>query len=229
MPMPWSLTAISTIEPSVRVADGDAGVPGRVGDRVDEQVAQRGEQLPLVAVDEALARIARDELDVLAGRLRAHLVDGAPHEVVDVDHLGAGERVVALQPGQVDDVLHEMAEPRGLHLHALGEVAHLVGVVAGGEHGLGQQRQRAHRGLELVAHVRHEVAPDDVDAALLGEVVDEDEDRPGAEGGDADAQLEELPAQGWAPDPHLLLAGVAVVGDPLDQVGDVGDRHGSRG
>ncbi len=207
-------------------ADGDARVPGRVGDRVDEQVAQRGEQLALVAVDEPLAGIARDELDVLAARLRAHLVDRAPHEVVDVDHLGPGQRVVTLQAGQVDDVLDEVAQARGLHLHALGEVAHLVGVVAGGEHGLGQQRQRADRGLELVADVGHEVAPDDVDAALLGEVVDEDEDRPGAERGDADAQLEELPAEGWAPDPHLLLAGVTVVGDPLDQVGDVGDRHG---
>ena len=182
MPMPWSLTAISTMDPSVRVPTRDARVRGRVRDRVDEQVAQRREQLALVSVDEPLARVAGDELDVLAGRLGADLVDRAPHEVVDVDDLRAGERVVALQAGQVDDVLDEVAEAGRLHLHALREVAHLLGVVAGGRDGFGQQGERAHGGLELVADVGHEVAPDDVDTALLGEVVDQDEDRPGPQG-----------------------------------------------
>ena len=157
--------------------------------------------------------------------LRAHLVDGTAHEVVDVDHLRAGERVVALQPREVDDVLHEVAQPRGLHLHALGEVPDLVGVVARREDGLRQQRQGSDRGLELMADVRHEVASNHVDAALLGEVVDEDEDRPGAQRRHAHAELEQLAAQRWSPDAHLLLAGVAVVGDPLDEVRDVGDRH----
>jgi hypothetical protein len=33
-------------------------------------------------------------------------VDGLAEDFVDVDHLGVGQRVVALQPGQVDDLSH---------------------------------------------------------------------------------------------------------------------------
>ena len=56
--------------------------------------------------------------------------------------------------------------------HALGELAHDGLVVLGG-HGLGQQRERADRRLQLVADVGHEVAAHALDAPDLGDVADE--------------------------------------------------------
>lgn len=64
-------------------------------------------------------------------------------------------------------------------LHSAGEPADGLWVVAGVGHGFGQQRQRPHRRLELVADVGHEVPADRLDAAVLGLVLGEDQDQPG--------------------------------------------------
>ena len=45
--------------------------------------------------------------------------------------------------------------------------------------GLGQEAERAHRRLELVAHVGHEVAPDLLEAAALRNVLNERDDTEG--------------------------------------------------
>ena len=45
-----------------------------------------------------------------------------------------------------------------------------------GDQGLGQQPEGAHGGLELMAHVGHEVPPDLLEAAALRDVLDQGDD-----------------------------------------------------
>ena len=103
------------------------------------------------------------------------------------------ERVVGLQPGQLDDLLDQPAEPVGLGEHPLREPLDRLGVVRGVGHGLGQQPDGADRRLELVAHVGDEVAADLLDPALPGAVLDQGQHQPGAErrdpGGDVARRL----------------------------------------
>ena len=86
---------------------------------------------------------------------------------------GACPRVGDLQPGELDDLLHQRGEPQRLPLHALGEPADGLGVVGGVLDRLGEQVQGADRGLELVRDVGDEVPPDLLDPAGLGPVVDQ--------------------------------------------------------
>ena len=78
------------------------------------------------------------------------------------------------------------------------------------------RRERADRGLELVADVGDEVAPYRFDTAGLGEVLDQQEHQPGAERGDPGGDREGLAAARTAPRqvqldlPYLTVpAGVA--------------------
>ena len=57
------------------------------------------------------------------------------------------------------------------------------GSSAASEHRLGQQPDRADRGLQLVAHVGHEVAAYRLDAALAGAVLDQRQHQPRAQRG----------------------------------------------
>ncbi|CAB4936640.1 unannotated protein [freshwater metagenome] len=116
-----------------------------------------------------------------------------------------------------------MTEPGCLELHALGEVAHLIGIIARGKHRLGEERQRPDGGLELMADVRNEVAPDRIDSALLGKIVDEHEDRTRSEGRDAHPELEQFASERWPSNAHLLLARLSVTRDLFDEAGDL--RH----
>ena len=47
-----------------------------------------------------------------------HRVD---QHLVDVDDLGVPQRVVGLQPGQLDDLGDQVVQPGGLHAHPAGE------------------------------------------------------------------------------------------------------------
>ena len=93
-------------------------------------------------------------------------------------------RVVALQPGQLDDLLDQALEPLALGAHPLGEPLDRLRVVGGLAHRLGEQGQRTDRSLELVADVGDEVAADGVGLALAGAVLDQDEDEPASQWGD---------------------------------------------
>ena len=83
----------------------------------------------------------------------------------------AGRRLLGLDPAQVEQVVDDPADPEGLGVDAAGQpLGHLdVGL---GDEGLGQQAERAHGGLQLVAHVGHEVAADLLEPAALGDVLD---------------------------------------------------------
>ena len=91
------------------------------------------------------------------------------------------QRVVALQAGELDDLLHQSREPVALGVHPCGEALHGLGVVGGVDHGVRQQLDGADRRLQLVADVGHEVTADRLDASLAGAVLDQREHQLGAE------------------------------------------------
>ena len=70
---------------------------------------------------------------------------------------------VVLHPGEVDDLLDQAGQPGRLDLHPAGEALHGLRVVGRVGDRLGEQRERADRGLELVADVGDEVAADRLD------------------------------------------------------------------
>ena len=96
---------------------------------------------------------------------------------VDVDDLGIAERVVGLQPGQLDDLADQIGEPGRLDAHPGGEAADRVGILGGVLYGLGQQRDGADRGLQLVADIGHEVAAGLFDPPGSGLVVGQHDDQ----------------------------------------------------
>ena len=140
---------------------------------------------------------------------------------------GLVERVVALEPGQLDDLLHQPGEPVALGLHPAGEPLDRLGVVGGVLDGLGQQVERADRGLELVADVGDEVAADRLDATLAGAVLDEGQHEPAAQRRHAGGHV-----RGRRPSPRCIsqlgLADLAVAAYLPDQVGQLGDGEGRR-
>jgi hypothetical protein len=138
-----------------------------------DEVADRGHELGLAAADGEAAVTAAHDLDPAhrgggtgaVHRLGDHLVH--LHEVLLRQRLGP------LQPGQVDELLHEPGQPPRLVLQPTREAPDRRGVLAGVEHRLGEQRHRPHRRLQLVAHVRDEVAAHRVHPAGLRDVLDE--------------------------------------------------------
>ena len=121
------------------------------------------------------------QLDLADAGVGEALVDRAGDDLVDLDGHRLVERVVALEAGELDDLLHQPGEPLALGVHPAGEPLHRLGVVGGVDDGVGEQLDRADRGLQLVAHVGHEVAADRLDAALAGAVLDQGEHQLGAE------------------------------------------------
>ena len=180
--MPWSTTEICT---GVALGAGghhDPGAAVGVGDGVGDEVAHGGTDLLLGAEDLQPVLAARHHADLLGGGLDRAGVDRGGHDLVEVDHHRRLERVVALQAGELDDLLHEPGQAVALGQHAVGEALHRLGVVRGVGDGLGQQPDRADGGLELVADVGHEVAPHRLDPPLAGAVLDEGQHQPGAQG-----------------------------------------------
>ena len=137
MPMPWSVTAIST---DVVVAARSSMVTVvsslRVRDRVLHQVGHRGGELAVAAVDgQRRACPSTTTSMLLGGGGGAGAVDHLGDHPVDGDRLGVGQRLGALQPGQLEQLVDQPAEPGRLVLDALGEPAgggHVLGGVGAG-------------------------------------------------------------------------------------------------
>ena len=210
--MPWSVTLISACRSSaMRVHDDDSGVLGAVGDRVVDEVAHRGDEQLLVAVDLQALTAADGERDVLGLGLEPAPVDGVVRRRRRASTtLGSATGSPPCSRDSVDQVLDDVGQADGLVLHAPGEPAYGLGVVGGVLDRLGQQRQRADRGLELVADVGHEVAADRVDAAQLGEVLGEDQDQARASPSARRARRTSGPRAPAVDDLDLLLADLAV-------------------
>ena len=132
---------------------------------------------------------------------------------------------MALQAGQLDDLLHELGQPVALGEHPAGEALHRLGVVGGVGDRLGEQPDRAHRGLELVAHVGHEVAAHGLDALLAGAVLDQREHQPRTEGRDARGEGARR-ATGRCRHLELALADLPVAAHLRDDLEQLGDDQG---
>ncbi len=176
MPMPWSVTLISTAPSRRADGDGDAGALRAVVHGVLDEVADGGDELRLAAAHGQPALAAAHDLDAAGRGGRAGAVDGLGDHLVDRHEVLLGQRVGALQPREVDELLHQPGQPAGLVLQPAGEAAHRGRVLARVEQRLGEQRHRADRRLELVADVGDEVAAHRLDAAGLGDVLDEQGD-----------------------------------------------------
>ena len=184
-----------------RDAHRDPGARLGVADGVVQQVAHGGGDEGGVAAHPQSLGAAGHEGDLAAVGLDAHPVHGLGDDIVDVNDFGLGQGVALLEAGELDDLLDQDAQAAGLLAHAPGVVAHEVGVVGAGLDGLGQQLDRADRGLELVGDVGDEVAAHGLHPAGGGAVLDEDEDAPLTDAGRAHLQVE-LARTGHPPPGH---------------------------
>ena len=223
--MPWSVTQRSTVGVVRAGRHDDAAVVGGVGHRVGDQVAQGEGDLVGVAEHLGAAGAVLDHLDVAGVGVDLALVDGPGDDRVDVDRLRVVEGVVALEPRQLDDLLHQPGEPGALGLHPPREPGDRLGVVGGVLDGLGQQVEGADGRLELVGHVGDEVATDRLDAALAGAVLHEGEHQPARQRRDAGVHVHRRPALPAVHD-QLRLADLPVAAYLPDEVGQRGDGEG---
>ena len=139
------------------------------------------------------------------------------HDQVDVDRF-AGRGLLGLDPAQVEQVVDDPADPEGLGMDPRGQPLGDLGVGLDGQ-GLGQQAEGADRRLQLVADVGHEVAPDLLEAATFGDVLDDGDDpeRPAPVVDEPGAHGQGLP--GWAVEVEGALGGTLLPG-VLEQLGD---------
>ena len=188
-----------------------------VGDGVLEQGVHGRDELAPVAHDGHRGRgLVQHDLDAaLVGR-GAHALDGVGHDQVD-QHRLARRGLLGLDARQVEQVVDDAADPEGLVVDAPGQALGHLGVGLGHQ-GLGQQAERAHRRLELVADVGHEVAADLLEPAALGDVLYQRDD---AQGPPAVVDLAGSHLQGaprWAVQIERAL-GRALVPGLLEQLG----------
>ena len=151
-------------------------------------------------------------------------VDRVGQHVVDLHQLRGAQRVVGLQPGQVDDLGDQIGEPGRLDAHPGGEPADGRRVVGRLLHRLGEQRQRPDRRLELVTDVGHEVPAGLLDPAGRGLVLGQQQHLLVGQRRDPDVEV-----RGRVARPRELeVAGsgcVAPATDLADQLEDRGDGH----
>ncbi len=162
-----------------RAGHDDLGVVVGVGDRVLQKGVHGGDELAAVTHDgDGRRGLVQHDLDAaLVGRGPDPL-DGVGHDEVD-QHRLARRRLLGLDPRQVEEVVDDAADPEGLVVDAAGEALRHLRIGLGDER-LGQQPERAHRRLQLVAHVGDEVAADLFEATALGDVLDQCDDTEGA-------------------------------------------------
>ena len=131
------------------------------------------------AADDPEAVLATDrDVEGLGPGGGAGAVDRLGDHPVDLDGHQFGQRLAALQPGQVDQLADEPAQPVGLARDPSREPLHRLGVVGRLLDRLGEQRQGADRRLELVPDVGHEVPAHGLGPPGLGDVLQDERDRP---------------------------------------------------
>ena len=184
MPTPRSVTLSSTSPSSSLGGHRHPRAGLAVGDGVLDEVAERHHELVLVSED-AQADARRRTRPRCPCRPRRRRPGRSPatrrRRRRPVRVVGG---LVALQAGQLDDLLHQAVEPLALGAHPLGEPLDRLGIVGGLPDGLGEQGESADRSLQLVADVRDEVAADGVGLALAGAVLGKHEDELAAQRGD---------------------------------------------
>ena len=154
------------------------------------------DELAAVAHDRDRGRgLLQHDLDAALVRRGPHPLDGVGHDEVD-QHRLARRGLLGLDARQVEQVVDDAAHPEGLVVDAAGEALGHLRVGLGHER-LGQQAERAHRRLQLVADVGDEVAADLLEPAALRDVLDQrdDAERPAAVVDLAGAHLERAPGR----------------------------------
>ena len=172
------------------------------------------------------------DVSVMPRALRLHpaAVQGLGDHRVEVDRARVGHGLDRLDPGQRDEVLDQVGQPLRLLPHLAREPAHRLGVVGGVLDRLGQQRQRAHRRLELVAGVGDEVPLDLVHPAAFRLVLGQHQDEPAAADGTAERRHPDREARRPAAEPghrdlELAFPDLAVPAHLAGQRGELADHQ----
>ncbi len=155
------------------------------------------------------------------------MLHGLADHSVELDDRRRSEAVVVLHPGQLDDVRHQGRQTGGLLPHPARESTHHLRVVGRVSHRLGEQADRAHRRLELVADVDDEVASHLVHPAGVAAVLHVEHHQLGAESAQPHGHVQTAFAQRSARQ-HEVGRRVAV-GDragPAERLGDHGAQLG---
>lgn len=97
---------------------------------------------------------SQDQAGRLGGRLL--LCDCLIHDVVEVEHVSLQPGSLPLQPGQIENLLDEIAQARGLPGGLFQIMGFLLGLAV--VHQFQIQRQACHRRAQLMRYVRHELA-----------------------------------------------------------------------
>ena len=146
-----------------------------VGDGVLEQGVHRRDELAPVSHHGHGGRgLVQDDLDPTLVRRGPDTLDGVGHDEVDQDGF-ARWRLLGLDARQIQQVVDDATHPEGLVVDAPGQALGHLGIGLGDE-SLGQQSERAHGRLELVADVGHEVAADLLEPAPFRDVLNEGDD-----------------------------------------------------
>ena len=154
------------------------GSVGGVGDRVGHQVPDCDHDLLGVPQHLQAAFAGGHDGDLLGRRVDCAGVDRGGDHVVDTERLRSLERVVALEPRELDDLLDQSGQPFTLLEHPTRKALDRLGVVGCVVDGLRQQANRADGRLELVADVGDEVAADGLHPSLAGSVLDQRQHQP---------------------------------------------------
>ena len=125
------------------------------------------------------------DLEALGPGRGAGPVNGLGDDAVDVHGHELGQRLPALQPGEVDELAYQAAQPVGLVGDPAGEALDGVRVVGGLLDRLGKEGQGTDGGLQLVPDIRDEVPADRLRTAGLGDVLQHERDRTGRRRGSA--------------------------------------------
>ena len=147
---------------------------------------------------------AGDEFDLCARCSDLMRLDGTHDDLVDRDRRHVDHLARRLQSRQVHDPSRQLSQPVGLGRDAPREAPHLIGVVRGHLEGLGEQRDRTHRRLELVARVLDEVLPHLLHALLLGDIADKHGHEAGVDLSGAGDDESRLAVEAAGADPHRL-------------------------
>ena len=165
---------IADVEPEAAVAEpgthGDAAVGG-VGNGIFDEVAEYLAECGRIRVGRRRAgRNVGDEPKSLRGRRVARSGEDVAHHRGDVHASHVWPPTTALDPRQIEQVVHDTLHPSRVLANRLDEAPALVGRDPLVEQGLGEPDDGGKRRLELVAHVRHEVASDRLEPPEHGEV-----------------------------------------------------------
>jgi hypothetical protein len=179
--MPWLLTensmAASSSPSATRGVNGHSRAWRAVRDVFIDKVANSRDELVLVAPHPQVRSSSPNNGDVTPFRYETGPIASLGDDACNLNQVRPRQRVGALQSGQINQLTNELAEAGALALHALGEARDGLRIVGGILHRFRQQRQRSHRCLQLMGHVRDEVAPHGLEPVRFRDVLQQQSHR----------------------------------------------------